>query len=597
MQTLLRQRRTLLPRCSRAALALLLVAAQLLALAGAPALAQRGPPPEAESGLTPKPLARARTHMVSSANPHATEAGLEILRAGGSAVDAAIAVQLVLGLVEPQSSGIGGGAFLMHWDQRLKRLRSYDGRETAPAAVTPDLFMAPNGQPRRFGEALVGGHSVGVPGVIRMLARAHARHGKLPWVRLFGPAIKLAEDGFIVSPRLAHLIAWRRAERFGPAARTYLFDAQGNPRRAGELLRNPEYAVTLRAVAERGPDAFYSGPIAEAIVRAVRESPVNPGALSAQDVAGYQAKDRPPVCVSYRRHRVCSMGPPSSGGLVTAMTLKLVEAFDLGRAPMNAAAVHVIAEAEKLAYADRDHWIADPDVVAVPYGLTDPRYLAERRKSISPERAHPSFRHGTPPGAPAQRNGQDATQETAGTSHASVVDRWGNAVALTTSIEAGFGSGLMAGGFLLNNQLTDFSFRPRDETGAPVANAVGPGKRPRSSMAPTVIFDPSGRLLAVLGAPGGSQIPLFVIKSVIGLIDWQLDAQSALDLPNFGSRNGPLEIEKDAAGALLTLQLKARGHEIDVHAMTSGLHAIVRRRNGILEGGADPRREGLAKGD
>ena len=569
--------------------------------ATAPAASQRTFDPEGATGRTAKTLARAGRQMVAAANPYAADAGVEILRAGGSAVDAAIAVQMVLNLVEPQSSGIGGGAFLLHWDQRAGRVRSYDGRETAPAGITSELFLKPDGTPRRFGEALLGGHSVGVPGAVRMLAMAHSRHGVLPWRRLFEPAIGLAEDGFIVSPRLSRLLAFRRADRFSAAARTYFFDAAGTPRQPGERLRNPELAATLRAIAEHGADAFYAGVIADAIVQAVRSSPVNPGTLDLGDIARYQARERPAICVTYHLHRVCGMGPPSSGGLVTAMTLKLIEPFAMGRKPLETAAVHAIVEAEKLAYADRDHWVADPDAVKVPAGLLDLGYLKQRRLLIKLDRARPTALPGNPPGSPRRQPGSDATHENAGTSHISIVDRRGNAVALTTSIEAGFGSGLMTGGFLLNNELTDFSFVPRDPSGNPIANAVAPNKRPRSSMSPTMVFDAKGHLVAVLGSPGGSLIPLYVVKSIVGLIDWRLDAQAVADLINFGSRNGPLEIETgDAAAgpqARMKAQLTEMGHVVETGSMTSGMHIIVRRPNGMLEGGADPRREGVARGD
>ncbi len=559
--------------------------------------AQRTFETDGATGLEVKTLARARSHMIAAANPHAVDAGLAILRAGGSALDAAIAAQLVLGLVEPQSSGIGGGGFLLHWDQRVRRLRTYDGRETAPAAIAPDVFMGPDGKPRGFWDAVNSGESVGAPGLLRMLAMAHASHGKLPWPALFEPAIKLAGDGFAVSGRLNRLLAERGPERFDAAARAYFFDAVGQPRAVGEKLVNTAYASVLRQVADKGPDALHKGPVADAIVKAVAEAPTRGGRLSLHDLAGYAAKERPPVCASYQGFRICGMGPPSSGGIATAMTLRLLEPFSLGRVPMNGPALHLIAEAQKLAYADRDRWLADPDQVKIPAGMLDAFYLATRRRLIDTGRASAKMEPGLPPGAPLQKAGVDATEEVAGTTHLSVIDARGNAVALTSSVEAGFGSGLMASGFLLNNQLTDFSFRSHDAEGAPIANAVAPGKRPRSSMAPTIVFDPGGRVFAVLGSPGGARIPLYVIKTAVGLIDWRLDAQAAVDLPNFGSRNGPMELEKDVAGQLTALQMRLLGHEVRLLPMTSGTHLIVRRSNGALEGGADPRREGLARGD
>ena len=593
----------------------LMLAAIALALAigvTTPTTAQRGggpgsgPPPamletDGAVGLEPKTLATARRHMIAAANPHAAEAGRAILRAGGSAVDAAIAAQLVLAIVEPQSSGLGGGGFLLNWDARTKRINAYDGRETAPDKIKADVFMASDGRPRGFWEAMTSGESVGVPGLVSMLAMAHARHGKLPWRDLFQPAIKLAAEGFSVSVRLNGLLGQRDADRFAPSARAYFFDAAGTPRAVGEKLVNPELAGVLRAIADKGPGALHQGAIAERIIAAVANAPGRPGTLSAADLAGYAAKERPAVCTSYRRYWICGMPPPSSGGLATAMTLSLIEPFDLGRAPLNPSALHVIAQAQRLAYADRDRWVADPDRVTVPAGLTAPAYLADRRRKIVPGQAPARAEPGTPPGADLKRAGLDATTEIAGTTHLSVIDASGNAVALTSSIEAGFGSGIMASGFLLNNQLTDFSFRTHDAEGRPIANAPAPGKRPRSSMSPTIVLDPAGRLFAVLGSPGGSRIPLYVMKSLVALIDWKLDAQAATDLANFGSRNGPFEIERDVAGALVPLQMMALGHETRVEPMTSGTHIIVVRYDNrlgrSLEGGADPRREGVALGD
>ena len=563
-----------------------------------------GPPPrppgpfETDGAVTlePKSLAHARRHMIAAANPYAAEAGRAILRAGGSAVDAAIAAQMVLGLVEPQSSGIGGGGFLLHWTNRTRRLAAYDGRETAPSRIAPDVFLGSDGRPRDFWEAVTSGQSVGAPGLVAMLAMAHARHGKMPWKALIEPAIRLAEDGFPVSRRLNGLLAQRGPERFAPTARAYFFDDNGKPLAVGKQLRNPALARVLRAIAAGGPAAFYQGETAARIAAAVATAPGRPGTLSAADLAAYEAKIRPPICSIYRRYRICGMGPPSSGGLAVGMTLGLVAHYSLGRTPMSPLALHTLAQAQRLAYADRDRWVGDPDTITVPRGLLAPAYLSQRRRLIVPGPAPATAEPGVPPGAPKQRAGVDATSEIAGTTHLSVVDAAGNAVALTSSIEAGFGSGIMADGFLLNNQLTDFSFRTHDDQGRPVANAPAPSKRPRSSMAPTIVLDPSGRLFAVLGSPGGSRIPLYVMKALVGLIDWRLDAQAAADLPNFGSRNGPFEIEKDVAGALMPLQMSTLGHETRVGPMTSGLHIIVRRGN-RLEGGADPRREGVAIGD
>jgi gamma-glutamyltranspeptidase/glutathione hydrolase len=560
--------------------------------------AQRAIETDGAVGLEPKALVTARRHMIVAANPHATEAGLAVLRAGGSATDAAIAAQFVLNLVEPQSSGIGGGGFLVHWNASAKRFTSYDGRETAPRKIQPNVFLMPDGRPRGFWEVLNSGESVGVPGLVAMLARAHAAHGKIAWRELFQPAIKLAESGFAVSKRLNGLLAERGAENFSTTARGYFFDTSGKPRAVGEKLANPAYAKVLRRIAEEGPVALYKGEVAQSIVDAVASGGHGrPGTLSADDLAEYSAVERPVVCGGYRRYRICGMAPPSSGGLATVMTLGLLAPHSVGVTPMRPDAVHLITQAQRLAYADRDRWVADPDRVKVPAGLTAPEYLSGRGRLILPGKAPDRAEPGLPPGTTQRRAGNDATTEIAGTTHLSVVDAAGNAVALTSTIEAGFGSGLMAEGFLLNNQLTDFSFRTHDADGRPIANAPEAGKRPRSSMAPTIVLDPSGRLFAVLGSPGGSRIPLYVMKSLIGLIDWKLDAQSAADLPNFGSRNGPLEIEKDVAGALLPLQMKALGHDVRMDPMTSGTHIIVVRPGRRLEGGADPRREGLALGD
>jgi gamma-glutamyltranspeptidase / glutathione hydrolase len=563
-----------------------------------PAHAQFAPSaPEAASGFEAKPLARAKKSMVAAAHPLAVDAGNAILKAGGSATDAAIAVQLVLNLVEPQSSGIGGGAFLLHWDNRRAQVKSYDGRETAPAGVKPTMLLKADGTPRAFEEAVFGGESVGTPGLVRMLALAHKRHGVLPWVKLFEPAITLAEDGFPVSARLNKLLKEMGPLKFAQPARSYFFDEGVLPRAAGSLLKNPEFAATLKAIATSGADAFYTGDIAKAIVKASAESPNHKGTLAETDLAAYKALERKPVCTTYRAHRICGMGPPSSGALTVAQTLRLIAPFDLGNQPLNANAIHLIAEAMKLAYADRDQFIADPDQVAVPSGLLDDAYLTRRRALIDAEKAKPKADPGEPPGLNGRRVGIDATTESVGTSHISIIDRRGNAVALTTTIENGFGARLMAGGFLLNNELTDFSFRPVDKDGVAIANAIAPGKRPRSSMAPTLVFGPDGKLKAVLGSPGGSRIIPYVVKAIVGIIDWKLDAQAASELANFGSRNGPFEIEQSVAGVMPGLHMAKRGHQVTMPEMTSGLHIIVRRRDGSLEGGADPRREGVARGE
>lgn len=551
--------------------------------------------PEAATGYAPKQLEVATHHMIVAANPLAASAGLEMLRAGGSAVDAAIATQLVLGLVEPQSSGLGGGAFLIHWDAAGKSLKTYDGRETAPAAAKPDRFLR-DGQPVPFGEAMLSGQSVGVPGVVGMMALAHKQHGKLPWARLFEPAVQLAESGFAMSARLANLLAGEKAENFAPLAREYFFDADGRPREAGSILRNPAYAETLKYLAGRGAGAFYDSPVADAIIGTAAAFK---GDLALSDFAAYRAIERPAQCSTYREHTICGMGPPSSGATTIGQTLKLVEplaAIQGQDAAMTPAALHAIGEAEKLAYADRSRYLADPDFTAIPSGLLDDGYLADRRRLIDPARAMEKPKAGLPPGLSKKTQGADATQENAGTSHLSVVDDAGNAVAMTTSIEAAFGSHLWVGGFLLNNTMTDFSFRPVDLEGNKIANAIEPGKRPRSSMAPTMVFDKNGELEAVTGTPGGPKIILIVVKTLVAMLDWGMDAEAAAAVANFGSEGGPFQLESGPKSAAAAEELKRLGHTIVPDAMASGVHTIV-RRNGHLEGGADPRREGIAIGD
>ena len=584
------------------------VALIAMSLAAAAALAQRPGPaseghPEPATRWAPwsRPPASAKSHMVAAANSHAVEAGLAILRARGTAADAAIAVQLVLNLVEPQSSGLGGGAFALHWASSTKTLKSYDGRETAPAAAKADRFLA-DGRPMDFGRAVFGGLSVGVPGTLKLLETLHKAHGKLPWAQLFKPAIDLAEKGFAISPRLSALLRIYGAGAFGPAARRIYFDAAGSPFPVGYVLRNPEFAAALRSIAERGATEFYEGRIAQSIVDAVREAPNHRGDITREDLAGYRVKEREPLCFSYRRRRVCSMAPPSSGGIAVAQVLKLVEPFDLGKGRAlagNSRALHLLAEAQRLAFADRDRYIGDPDFVSIPSGLLEDQYIASRRSLINLETA---MEKRPAPGVPQQLGsivpGVDSTLELEGTSHLSIVDDGGNIVAMTTTIEGAFGSRLWASGFLLNNEMTDFAFRPVDASGRPVANAVGPGKRPRSSMAPVIVFDERGRPWAIVGSPGGSRIIMYVVKSLVALIDWELDAQEAAAMMNFGNRGDAFEIEIDHPSALWhALQLRRYGHRISAGQLSSGAHIVVIREDGRIEGGADPRREGVARGE
>lgn len=554
--------------------------------------------PEATTTRTEGSLARAKTFMVTTSSRPASEAGLEMLRAGGSAVDAAIAAQLVLGLVEPQSSGLGGGAFLIHWDKAAKSLVAYDGRETAPATAKPDRFLK-DGVPIPFETAVRSGLSIGTPGLVRLLKATHEKHGKLPWARLFEPAIQLAENGFIVTQRLHLLLRLTGIDAFGATARAYFFDKDGSPLAAGAVVKNPAYAATLRAIAATGPDRFYAGDVAAAILGAVAGAPNFAGDLTATDLAGYAVIERAAVCAPYRVYRVCGMGPPSSGGTAIAQILQLLEPFDLGRVTegrLPAGGVHLILEAEKLAYADRGRYLADPAFVPIPLGLTDAAYLTERRKLIDPAKAMAPPPPGLPPGVAKRAFGADATLETTGTSHLSIIDADGNAVAMTTTIEGVFGSGVMAAGFLLNNELTDFSFRPVDDEGQPIANRVEGGKRPRSTMSPTIVFDDKGEVFAVVGSPGGGRIIMFVAKALIALMDWKLDAYQASSLMNFGSMGEGADIETDWQSIMTGLRLRGYGHSVNADLMNSGLN-ILAVRNGALEGASDPRREGAALGD
>lgn len=541
---------------------------------------------------------RAERQMVAAAHPLAAEAGLAMLRAGGSAADAAVAAQMVLTLVEPQSSGIGGGALLLHWDAASRALHAWDGRETAPAAATPGLFLR-DGRPLPFQEAAAGGRAVGVPGAVRMLEAVHRAHGRLPWPSLFAPAIRLAEEGFPVSPRLAAAIA-ADAERLraDPGARALFFTAEGAPLPAGATLRNPALAATLRALAAGGADALHHGPIAEAIVAAVRGHPANPGGMTAADLAGYAPARREAVCAPYRVWRVCGFPPPSSGGVAVGQILALLAHFDLASLDPNGAdAAHLLAEAGRLAFADRNLFLADPAFVRVPLpGLLDPAYLTARAQQIDRDRAIAAPRPGNPPWRDAAlRLAPQPAQPEAGTSHLSIVDAAGNAVAMTTTIESAFGARVVVGGFVLNNQLTDFAFLPEAD-GRPVANRVEPGKRPRSSMAPTLVFDAEGRLLAVLGSPGGARIIHYVARALVALLDWGMEPQAAAALPHVGTIGAALDLEEGTPLAALAPALAARGHTVRLVPMPSGLQIILLGRDG-LRGGADPRREGVALGD
>jgi gamma-glutamyltranspeptidase/glutathione hydrolase len=596
-------------------IALALVTAALTACQHAPRH-EEAPPPEGASGYTAKHGWTWREHAVAAANPVAAEAGLAILRAGGSAVDAAIAVQMVLTLVEPQSSGIGGGALLLHYDGR--RVQAYDGRETAPAAADERLFLGPDGRPLPFMDAVVGGRSVGVPGTVAMLALAHREHGRLPWARLFEPAIRLAEEGFAVSPRLHALLAQETALKTDPVAAAYFYRPDGTPHPVGHRLRNPELAAVLRRIAAEGPSALHEGPVARAIVDKVRGHP--PGRLTLQDLRDYAPRRREPLCLHHatpqRPVRICGFPPPSSGALAVGQILALLARTPQAGWPLGTGglpgpdALHAYLEASRLAFADRAQYVADPDFVPAPGGrwdsLLDARYLDERARLITPRRA-PQVAPGRP-GGTALAWAPMPEQPERGTSHLSIVDRHGNMLAMTTTIEAGFGARLMVttdprrpGGFLLNNELTDFSFVPADERGRPVANRVQPGKRPRSSMAPTLVFDAhTGEPLMSAGSPGGALIIHFMAKTLLATLHRGLDPQAAIDLPNVGTTGGAALLEAGRFPAHTREALRARGHEVQEVPMTSGLQVIQRARvdgRPAWRGGADPRREGVVAGD
>lgn len=578
-----------------------LTVALVAVLIAAPLAAQEAPTrsdafaPEIGTGFAPRPVVHARRWMAATANRHASEAAAAMLRAGGGAVDAAIAAQLVLGLVEPQSSGLGGGTFLVHWSAAERGLTTFDGRETAPAAATPQLFQDEHGQPLAFMDAVLGGRSVGTPGTPRLIEAAHRRFGKLPWADLFAPAIRLAEDGFIVSPRLAAQIA-ADAGRLArdPEAAAYFLPG-GAPLQAGALLRNPAYAETLKTLRDHGADAFYSGPIADGVVAKVRGA-ANPGGLALGDLAAYRAIERPAVCGAYRAYSVCGMGPPSSGGVAVAQILGLLEPSDLaGLGPKSPEAWRLIGDASRLAFADRERYLADPAFLPQPTeGLLARDYLAERARLLAGPRALDTVEAGTPKGLRTERLAPGEAIELPGTSQLSIVDGDGDALAMTTTVEAAFGSRLMTHGFMLNNELTDFSFRDQ-QNGAPVANRVEPGKRPRSSMAPTIVLK-DGRPVLALGSPGGSQIIGFVVKALVASLDWGMDPAEAAALPNMLNRTGPFELEQGTAAEALAGPLQALGYQTKTTELTSGVQAVAIGPEG-LSGGVDPRREGVAIGE
>jgi gamma-glutamyltranspeptidase/glutathione hydrolase len=539
----------------------------------------------------------AKTRMIAAANPHAAKAGLDMMRAGGSAVDAAIATQMVLGLVEPESSGIGGGAFMLVYDPKTKQTTSFDGREMAPASATPTMFLDANGAPRPKPDAIPGGLSVGIPGVIKMLWLAHQKYGKLPWAKLFEPAIKLSEGGFPVGPKLARTIKNFSRGANMPDIRAHFYHPDGTTLQEGEIFKNPEYAATLRKIAKEGPDGFYKGEIAQAIVELVQHAPRQQGGMTLEDLDKYQAKERAPVCGDYREYRLCSMGPPSSGGIAVLQILGMLQRFTPAElTPNTVSGAHLFAQASRLAYADRAQFLADPAFVDVPIkGLIDKGYLASRAALIDPKKDMGTAIAGNPPEKHAALSPQ-VSPVLHGTSHMTIVDDSGKVVAMTTSVESVFGAEIMTKGFMLNNTLTDFSFQPVRE-GKPVANAPAPGKLPLSAMSPTIVFDKKGDFLASVGSPGGPAIIDYVSQILIGMLDAKMTVKDAIAMPHEINMNGPTLLEASPNSESLAAQLTAMGHTVQVPRIEgSGLHGIQKVKGGYV-GAADPRRDGIALGD
>lgn len=554
----------------------------------------------------------AQHFMAVTANAHATAAAVAMLKRGGSAVDAMIAAQLVLGLVEPQSSGIGGGAFMLYWDQHAQQLHYFDARETAPAGVDENYFLQDSGEPLAFLDAVIGGHAVGTPGIVKLLATNHRRFGKLPWADLFQPAIALAEHGFIISPRLHTLLEETPRLLESPSLRAYFFRADGTPKPAGALLKNPAYAKTLKLIARDGEAAFYRGPLARDIVDAVQHDPNRSGALALGDLAAYDTKERAALCMDYREYQLCGAAPPSSGATTVFAILGMLQRFPPAtRLPNTAEFAQVFAEASRLAFADRDTYVADPDFVTVPTaGLIDRNYLAARAQLIDPHHAAASVSAGQPafppptPAAPlksaTQRYLTADSPELACTSHLSIVDSAGNALSMTTSVESAFGSRILVDGFFLNNQLTDFSFTPRGADGKRVANRIEPGKRPRSSMAPVIVFR-AGKPVALLGSPGGARIIDYVAQTLAYRLDGELSLGDAIASPHIVAMRG-VELEQDSSGEALKPALEALGHSVKIAPQSSGLNAIwieekKRSEGKSLIGSSDPRREGAVGGE
>jgi len=552
--------------------------------------------PEASTGLIHKKSVFTKKHMVVAANPYASQAGFNVLEKGGSAIDAAIAVQLVLTLVEPQSSGIGGGAFLLHWDNKKNKLTTFDGRETAPKNAHSNLFLDENGRKISWIKAVVGGRSVGSPGVLAALKKAHQQYGKIPWSALFDDAIVLAENGFIVSPRLARLVSleFNPGLKLLPEINNYFFP-NGIAIKAGDTLKNKKLAGVYRSLAKDGIKPFYHGWIAKKIVHAVQYSKIAPGLLSLKDLANYQPKQRDAVCGPYHQYSVCGMAPPSSGGIAIIQMLAMLEEFELSQyKPNDIEAVHLFTQSSRLAFADRNKYIADDDFVSVPVvGLLNKDYLAQRAKLITLQKDLGKAIAGQPEGALAQAD--DTAFELPSTSHMSIIDSDGNAISMTTSVEMGFGSTVMVEGFILNNQLTDFSLAPKVD-GKLIANRLEPLKRPRSSMAPMMVFNEDNSLKLVVGSPGGSRIINYVAQTIVGVLDWKLDPQTAINLPKVTNRNRVTTLENGTTIVNLKNALERKGHKVSIRDLNSGIHAIEVTDKGLI-GGADPRREGKVLGN
>ena len=550
-------------------------------------------PRTAEAPVPSAATAAAVPGIVSAADPRAAEAGRDILRQGGSAADAALAMMLALTVVEPQSSGIGGGSFLVHHDAGSGKVASYDAREEAPAAARPSYFLGADGKPRTHDDVIPGGMSVGVPGNIRQLELVHERHGKLPRAALFAPAIHLAREGFAITPRMRRALdSSRETGALSAAGRGLFYEANGEPKPVGTIVRNPELASFYETLAARGPDAFYTGPAAAALVRTVRTAERNPSVMTEGDLATYDAKERPPACGFYRKWRICGMGPPSSGATTVYAILKQLERFDLKvMGPDSVVAWHLIGESMRLAYADREAYLGDPDFVRVPVaGLFDPAYLASRSALISADRSIPTVTHGNPPGAPRVALAPDT--ELAGTSHMVAVDRHGNVASLTSTIESAFGSGLMVNGFYLNNELTDFNFVP-EKGGVQVANRVEGGKRPRSSMSPTIVYGPDGKVRIAIGAAGGPTIIAQVAKALIAVLDWDMSAQEAIALPVIMGYGDEIRIERGTRLEAMIPRLNALGARTRLVPAGFKANAVEWTGSGWA-GGADPRSEGVS---